>query len=61
MQMIQLVPQVGVASEVYASNRQYGQLVPNTAGDVLLVNLDLKRAEINCQLELALCCLSIKI
>ena len=40
--MIQLVPQVGVAGEVYGTNKQYGQLVPNTAGDVLFSKFGLE-------------------
>jgi hypothetical protein len=43
--------QIGIAGEVYASNKQYGQLIQNTAGDVLLANLDLKAGETHCQLS----------
>jgi len=32
---IQLVPQAGVAGEIYQKNRQYNLDVPNTAGDIL--------------------------
>lgn len=32
---IQLVPQIGVAGEVYGENKQYGEGVHNTAGDIL--------------------------
>lgn len=32
---VQLVPQLGIAGEVYEKNRQYGLDVPNTAGDIL--------------------------
>jgi hypothetical protein len=30
-----LVPQAGIAGEVYATNKQYGEDVPDTSGDVL--------------------------
>ncbi|WP_330443511.1 transporter [Flavobacterium sp. C4GT6] len=33
-QKLVTVPQVGVAGEVYASNRQYGEDVPDTKGDI---------------------------
>ena len=39
---IQLVPQVGLAGEVYESNKHYGQLVPDTAGDVLFSKFGLE-------------------
>jgi hypothetical protein len=39
---IQLVPQIGIAGEVYASNKQYGQLIQNTAGDVLFSKFGLE-------------------
>jgi hypothetical protein len=32
---IQLVPQVGLAGEVYETNKQHGEKVVNTAGDIL--------------------------
>ncbi|WP_417352297.1 transporter [Flavobacterium alkalisoli] len=34
-QKFTFVPQAGLAGEVYASNRQYGENVPNTKGDIL--------------------------
>ncbi|QEE48126.1 transporter [Flavobacterium alkalisoli] len=34
-QKFTFVPQAGLAGEVYASNRQYGEDVPNTKGDIL--------------------------
>jgi len=34
-QSLKLVPQLGIAGEVYESNRQYEQLVPDSAGDVV--------------------------
>ncbi|MFL9838636.1 transporter [Flavobacterium sp. ST-75] len=33
-QKLVTVPQVGVAGEVYASNRQYGESIPDTKGDI---------------------------
>lgn len=35
LQSIQIVPQAGLAGEIYQSNRQYSMNVPNTAGDIL--------------------------
>jgi hypothetical protein len=37
-----LVPQAGLAGEVYATNRQYGLDVPDTAGNILLGKLGLE-------------------
>jgi hypothetical protein len=37
-----LVPQAGLAGEVYATNRQYGLDVPNTSGNILLGKLGLE-------------------
>lgn len=39
---IALVPQLGIAGEVYESNKQYGQQVPNTAGEVLFSKFGLE-------------------
>jgi len=39
-----LVPQVGIAGEVYATNRQYGIDVPQTSGDIFLGKLGLEAA-----------------
>lgn len=36
---ITLVPQAGVAGEVYAANEHYGEEVPNTAGEILFGKL----------------------
>ena len=32
---LQLIPQIGIAGEVYQTNKQYGMMLPNTAGSVL--------------------------
>jgi hypothetical protein len=32
---VQIVPQAGIAGEVYETNKQHGQDLPNTAGDIL--------------------------
>ena len=37
-----LVPQAGLAGEVYATNRQYGLDVPDTSGDILLGKLGIE-------------------
>lgn len=37
-----LVPQAGIAGEVYATNRQYGMDVPKTKGDILLAKAGLE-------------------
>jgi hypothetical protein len=37
-----LVPQAGIAGEVYATNRQYSQDVPQTKGDILLAKAGLE-------------------
>jgi len=37
-----LVPQAGVAGEVYATNKQYGEAVPQTKGDILFGKLGLE-------------------
>lgn len=39
---VTLVPQIGIAGEVYATNRQYNEDVPNTKGDILLGKLGLE-------------------
>ena len=39
---IQLVPQAGVAGEIYQKNRQYNLDVPNTAGDILFGKLGIE-------------------
>jgi hypothetical protein len=36
------VPQAGIAGEVYATNKQYGQGVPDTKGDILFGKLGLE-------------------
>ncbi|NRT13716.1 hypothetical protein HNP99_000041 [Flavobacterium sp. 28A] len=35
LKSIQLVPQIGLAGEVYETNKQYGEKVLNTSGDIL--------------------------
>lgn len=35
LKSVQIVPQAGLAGEVYQTNRQYGLDLPNTAGDIL--------------------------
>ena len=37
-----LVPQAGVAGEVYAANRQFNEELPDTAGDILLGNIGIE-------------------
>jgi hypothetical protein len=32
---VKLVPQLGLAGEVYATNKQYGEKLPDTSGDIL--------------------------
>lgn len=39
---IKLVPQAGVAGEVYKTNRQYGQDVPMTSGDIIFSKFGLE-------------------
>jgi len=39
-----IVPQAGLAGEVYATNRQYGQDVPQTKGDILLGKVGVEAA-----------------
>lgn len=39
---ITLVPQAGIAGEVYAANKQYDEEVPDTAGDVLFGKIGLE-------------------
>ena len=39
---VTFVPQIGIAGEVYATNRQYNEDVPNTKGDILLGKLGLE-------------------
>jgi len=39
-----IVPQAGLAGEVYATNRQYGEDVPQTKGDILLGKVGLEAA-----------------
>ncbi len=36
------VPQLGVAGEIYASNWQYGQIVPDSAGDIVFAKAGLE-------------------
>lgn len=38
-QSLKMVPQLGIAGEVYESNHQYEQLVPDSAGDVVFGKL----------------------
>ena len=42
MKTVQLVPQVGFSGEVYESNKQYGEEVVNTAGDILFSKFGLE-------------------
>jgi hypothetical protein len=44
---VQFVPQLGIAGEVYATNKQYGLNLPNTAGDVLFSKLGLELGKDN--------------
>lgn len=37
-----MVPQAGVSGEIYAANRQYGQTLPDTAGDILFGKLGIE-------------------
>jgi hypothetical protein len=42
LKTVQLVPQVGFAGEVYETNKQYGEKVLNTAGDILFSKFGLE-------------------
>lgn len=42
LKSIQIVPQAGIAGEVYQTNKQHGLNVPNTAGDILFSKLGLE-------------------
>lgn len=42
LKTVQLVPQIGIAGEVYESNKQHGGKVLNTAGDILFSKFGLE-------------------
>ncbi len=39
---VKLIPQIGIAGEVYQSNEQHGQRLPNTSGDILFSKFGLE-------------------
>lgn len=52
LKTVKLVPQAGIAGEVYATNKQYGLDVPDTSGDIIFSKFGLEAGRNNFSLGL---------